>query len=246
MAARAGPVAKLSATLTPERLGQGTTIGFSFRVATNGGHIPPPLTAISVSYPENIGIGLSGIGVAACSVATLETSGARGCPPNSVMGYGSAIAELLIGPEVVKETTPITIVRAPDEEGHIAMLFNAIGPLPVDAQIVAPGLLLPTSAPFGGSVDITVPQVASIPGAPDIAIVELSSTLGPEGVTYYEQVEGNTLAYQPKGFLLPDRCPRGGFPFAAELSFADGSHTSAKTTVPCPGHQQRPRHKRSR
>lgn len=229
---------RLSATLTPERLGQGTTIGFGFRVSTPSGRLPPPLVAINVSYPQNIGIGLSGLGVASCSQGTLETSGAGACPPNSVMGYGRSLAEIRIGPELVRETTPITILRGPDQEGHISLLLYATGPRPVDAQLVAPGLLLPASAPFGGSVTISVPLVPSIPGAPDIAIVALSSTLGPQGVTYFEQAAGNTLAYQPRGFLLPSSCPRGGFPFSAELTFQDGSHASARTAVPCPGHRR--------
>jgi hypothetical protein len=237
--AQATQSVRLQATLTPERLGQGTTLGFGFQIHGPADRVPSPLTEIDVRYPENLGIALSGLGLATCSQATLEASGPYGCPPNSVMGSGSALAELPIGPEIIRETTPITIVRAPNQEGHIALLFYATSPIPVDAQIVFPGLLLPAAPPFGGRVDINVPLVPSIAGAPDVAIVLLRSTIGPRGITYYEQVEGKTLAYQPKGLLLPNRCPRGGFPFAAEFSFQDGSHARAKTTVPCPGHKQR-------
>jgi hypothetical protein len=49
-------------------------------------------------------------------------------------------------------------------------------------------------------------------------------------------VAGETLAYQPKGILLPRSCPRGGFPFSAQFTFLDGSTTSSQTTVRCPPH----------
>jgi hypothetical protein len=84
-------------------------------------------------------------------------------------------------------------------------------------------------------LSIAVPLIPSIPGAPDVALVQLHLTLGPSGVVYYERVAGRTLAYRPPGILLPSGCPRGGFPFAAEFSFVDGTRTSAATTVPCPG-----------
>jgi hypothetical protein len=88
--------------------------------------------------------------------------------------------------------------------------------------------------PFGGVVSIAVPLIASLPEAPDVSIVRLRATLGPDGVTYYEHVPGETLDYQPPGILLPPTCPRGGFPFAAQFNFVDGSHASARTVDPCP------------
>ena len=112
---------------------------------------------------------------------------------------------------------------------------------PVDAQLVLPSLLLSATAPFGGNVHIGVPLVPSLPDSPDVAVVRLTTTLGPLGITYYEREHGRTIGYQPRGLLLPDRCPRGGFPFAAQLSFVDGSMGSAQTTVACPSARRRRR-----
>lgn len=226
---------KLSATLTPERLGQGTTIGFSFQIEAPSGEVPPPLTEVELRYPQNLGVATSGLGLETCSVATVEAFGPRGCPLESVMGSGSAIAEIPVGPEIVHEYAPVTIFRAPDENGQIGLLLYANGLTPVDAQILLPSLLLPAPAPFGGRVQIAVPLVPSLPDSPDVAVVRLTTTLGPLGITYYEKIHGRTVAYHPRGLLLPDSCPRGGFPFAAELGFVDGSTASARTSVPCPG-----------
>lgn len=233
-AAGVAETATLSATLTPEHLGAGTTIGFGFRITAPDHGAPSPLTTISLRYPNDLGIALSGLGLATCSPQSLQVLGRLGCPPNSLMGYGTAIAEIPIGPAIVRETAQVTIYRAPTRDEHLALLIDAIGQRPVDADILLPGLLLPAPNPFGGGISITVPAVPSIPEAPNVAVIQLSSTLGPQHILYYEQLDGRTVAYRPKGILLPDTCPRGGFPFAAELGFEDGSHTRAKTTVPCP------------
>jgi hypothetical protein len=234
-AAHATQSVKLSATLTPERLGQGTTIGFSFQIDAPAGRVPPPLSAVDLRYPENLGIATSGLGLETCSVAMVEAFGADNCPSESVMGTGSALAEIPVGPEIVHEYAPVTIFRAPTKNGQIALLLYANGLSPVDAQILLPSLLLPASAPFGGRVQIAVPLVPSLPDSPDVAVVRLTTTLGPLGITYYERVHGRAVAYHPRGLLLPDSCPHGGFPFAAELSFVDGSRASVSTVVPCPG-----------
>jgi hypothetical protein len=230
---------RLQATLTPERLGQGTTIGFDIQITAPDGRVPPPLTGVDVRYPDNLGIALSGLGVETCTAAVLEASGAAGCPVDSRMGYGSALADVPFGPATVSESATIAAFRAPDQEGHLAFFFYTESRSPVLAQLVLPGLLLAARAPFGGLVNVSVPLVPSVPQGPDVSVVELRSTLGPEHLTYTEDVRGRTVSYQPEGILLPDRCPRGGFPFAATLAFQDGSHASARAAVACP----RPKHR---
>jgi hypothetical protein len=225
---------RLQATLTPERLGQSTTIGFDFQVISPNSQVPPPITAARVLYPGNLGIALSGLGLATCSASRLKAFGSAGCPPDSLMGYGTALTEIPIGPEILHETAHITIYRAETDSGHLALLIYATGESPVDAQIVFPGVLLPAPPPFGGQVDATIPLVPTLPEAPNVSVIRFSSTLGPQHITYYEHIHGRTIAYHPKGLILPDTCPPGGFPFAAELSFEDGSHATAHTTVPCP------------
>ena len=223
----------LGASFTPYRLGASTTIDLDLQIQAPAGRIPSALTEVEVRYPQNLGFALSGLGLAVCSASSIEAAGASGCPANSIMGRGDAVAELRFGSELVTENASLSIARAPDEEGHIALLLYASGPSPVNTQILSPAQLLPSGPPFGGRLNMQLPIIPSVPGAPDVAIVSLRVTLGPQGLTYYEQAEGNTLAYTPKGILLPSTCPRGGFPFAATFSFQDGSQPHAHTTVPC-------------
>lgn len=232
--AQATQVVKLDAALTPDRLGQAATIGFGFHITTTSDGVPAPLTGVAVSYPNNLGIALSGLGLATCTEMTLDRSGPEGCPADSIMGYGTARAELPVGTDIVDETGSVTLIRGPSQNGHLALLFYTNAETPVSSQTVLPGVLLPTPAPYGGRISITVPLIEGLPDGPDVTVTELSSTLGPQHLTYYETVHGHRIAYHPNGILLPDHCPRGGFPFAAELRFADGSHAVTRTSVPCP------------
>jgi hypothetical protein len=244
MTAEATQTPTLGASFTPYRLGAPTTIDLSLQIQAPAGQIPSALTEVEVRYPQNLGFALSGLGLAVCSASMIEAAGASGCPANSIMGHGNATAELRFGPQLVSENASISIARAPDEEGHIALLLYASGPSPVDTQILSPAQLLPAGPPFGGRLNMELPIIPSVPGAADVAIVSLRVTLGPLGLTYYEQTQGNTLAYMPKGIPLPTTCPRGGFPFAATFSFLDGSHPAAKAIVPCPDPRRRPHRRR--
>jgi hypothetical protein len=232
--AYAAPSAKLNAKFMPERLGARTTLEFAFSFTVPTGEVPPPLTQIELRYPDKLGLGLSGLGLATCAASVLEASGPSKCPPNSVMGYGAALTGVVLGTTVITESAPITILRTPNQEGHLAVLFSAEGTTPVDTRIVFPGLLLPAPAPFGGQVSVGVPLVPTLPGAPYISVIRLHATIGPHMVTYYERAGGKTLAYRPKGILLPGACPRRGFPFAAQFSFLGGGVASALMATPCP------------
>lgn len=231
--ARASTEAKLSAAFLPEELGGRTTLQFGFAFSAPPGQVPPPLTQIELRYPNDLGILLSDLGTATCDAAKLEASGPAGCPPNSVMGYGEAFTGIVLGTTIITEKAPIVMLRAPDQANQIALLFYSEGTAPVNTRIVFGGLLVPAPLPFGGQVDIGVPLVPTLPGAPYISVIHLRATIGPRGVTYYEHVGGMTLAYSPRGILLPRSCPRGGFPFSAQFTFLDKSHASARTAVRC-------------
>lgn len=227
--------ARMHAAFAPYRLGGRTTLSFGFSLAAAPALVPPPLTEIELRYPANLGIGLSGLGMETCSAGALEASGPSGCPADSVMGHGQVLTGIVLGDSRVDESAPITILRAPDQHGRLGLLFYAEGTSPVIANIVFSGVLLAAPSPFGGQVSIGVPLVPTLPGAPYISVVRLAATLGPRGVTYYERVGGLMLAYRPRGILLPPSCPRGGFHFQADFTFADGSHAFSRARVPCRG-----------
>jgi hypothetical protein len=236
--------AALSARFIPMHLGQRTTLEFGFSFEAPPGQVPPPLVQIELRYPDELGLGLSGLGLATCTAQALEADGPGGCSPNATMGLGTVLSGIVLGATPITEQAPIAIMRAPDREGKLALLFSSEGTTPVATRIVFSGLLLPAHVPFGGLVDIGVPLVPTLPGAPYISVIHLRATIGPRKIVYYERVDGRTLAYQPRGILLPERCPRGGFPFAAQFRFLDGSLRTARTAIPCD--PKRGRHRKRR
>jgi len=230
----AAPTVNLTAALTPERPAHGTTITFAFAINFPASTFPIPLTKIQLRYPVNLGIATSGLGVSTCRSSVLEAQGPSGCPRDSVMGYGSALVEVPFGSEVLHERARSTMFMAPVEDGHLALIFYAVGESPVAAQLVFRGLVLPASYPFGGDLETQLPLVSSVPEAPDVAILHLTTTLGPSGITYYEYARGRRIPYNPRGILLPRHCPDGGFQFAGQFVFEDGSEAQAQAVVPCP------------
>jgi hypothetical protein len=232
--ARAIQSASIAAAFAPERLGAPTTVSLGFRIAAEAGQVPSPLTGVDFRYPADLGIATSGLGTASCPIARLEAQGPAICPPDSHMGSGSAAVEIPVGGEVETETASLALLAAPSQGGYVRLLVVATGRSPVIARVVMSSLLL------DGGLQLTVPLVESLPGAPDVSVVRARVTLGGD-LTYYERRHGRTVAYHPSGILLPKRCPAGGFRFAATFSFLDGTQAHARTTIACPGARRRVR-----
>jgi hypothetical protein len=226
--------ASLHASFSPNRLGASTTVSFGFHVETTEGTAPPPMTSLNLRMPAGISYTTTTLGLAICQPQTLLEHGINGCSPNSRLGFGSALVEVPFGTGAGHEIPEIQAVAGPSPGGNLVVLFYANGASPVSAQLVFQGEVLAASGAFGTQLTANVPLVTSVPGGPDVSIVSVQTTIGPSHLTYYKHVHGRKVAFHPKGVSVPERCPRGGFPFAAEFSFQDGSSASAQTAVPCP------------
>ena len=150
------------------------------------------------------------------------------------MGYGTALGELEIESEILTEEGRITTWMAPVENGHLGLLFYAESKTPVASEKIFTSQLDEAPPPYGGQLATKVPIIPTWPEGPDISVVAMTSTIGPMNVTYYAWYKGKRIPYHPNGLRLPETCPHGGFQFAAEFSFLDGSHTHTQTRVPCP------------
>jgi len=230
--------ASLSASFDPDVLGAATTITFSFHLSTSEGVAPPPLTSMDLQMPAGMNYTTTTLGLALCQPAALQAQGLAGCPPNSRLGYGSAYVEVPFGTGAGHEIPEIQAVAGPSTTGNLAVLFYANGLYPVSAQLTFGGEVLPDNGRFGSQLAANVPLVTSVPGGPDVSIVNVKTTIGPSHLTYYKHVHGRLVPFKPRGVSVPERCPHGGFPFAANFSFQDGSRANAQVTVPCP---RRPR-----
>jgi hypothetical protein len=234
-AARASPErATLQAGFTPDRLGASTTISFGFHIAGGAGVAPPPMTSLSLRMPAGLDYATTTLGLAICQPAALLAKGLSGCSPNSRLGFGSAFVEVPFGVGSGHEIPEIQALMGPPHNGNIVVLFYANGRVPVYAQLVFTGEVLPDSGIFGSQLATSVPPIASVPGGSDVSILSVQSTIGPRDLTYYHRRHGRLVPFHPVGISVPERCPPGGFPFSAEFGFQDGSHATASTTVACP------------
>ncbi|HEV2944029.1 MAG TPA: hypothetical protein VGX26_02810 [Solirubrobacteraceae bacterium] len=234
----AAELASLHASFSPNRLGAPTTIAFAFHLETTDGTAPPPLTGLDLRIPAGMNYTSTTLGLAICQPAALAAGGLAGCPANSRLGYGSALVEVPFGTGQGHEIPEIQAVAGPSPKGNLVVLFYANGLYPVYAQLAFSGEVLPDSGRYGSQLQTNVPLVASVPGGPDVSIVNVTTTIGPSHLTYYKHVHGRLVAFKPRGVAVPERCPRAGFPFAADFAFQDGSHATATTTVPCPPHRR--------
>jgi hypothetical protein len=226
--------ATLDASFSPDRLGTPTTITFGFHLATSEGTAPPPLTSLDLKMPAGLNYTTTTLGLAICQPATLLERGLAGCPPNSRLGFGSADVEVPFGAGAGTEIPEVQAVAGPSPNGNLTVLFYANGLYPVSAQLTFAGEVLPAGGRFGSQLAVDVPLVTSVPGGPDVSIVSVTTTIGPSHLTYYKHVHGRLVPFAPQGVSVPERCPPGGFPFAAEFRFQEGASTNASTIVPCP------------
>jgi hypothetical protein len=237
--ALAAQTANLSASFSPEHLGTPATIFLGFRLASIPPAIQSPLTNVSVLLPAEMGLATSGLGLENCRLQTLEERSAYGCPADSLMGRGTATAEIPIGGETISESAQISVFSAPVREGRLALWVFAEAHTPVNAEPVFPAAVASAPPPYGEAIDAAIPLIPTLPGLPDVAVTRFQMALGatargPDHFVYYKSVRGRRVPYSPRGLILPPACPHGGFPFEAHFAFQDDTTATARTTVACP------------
>lgn len=237
--APANPPVRLDASFDrAARLGGSSALTLALHVDTR--RVPSPVTAIRLSYPRDLGIVASGLGLAACERPDEEfqkilitSHGLGGCPRNAVMGYGSAraIVRLLSRrPQLIPEYATLTVLSGPIEHRHLKLVFFIDGQHPFGARLILAGQASGAARPYGGALAVTFPQVQSLRDVAVISLADLEITIGSPRIRYVE----HGRRYRPEGVAIPTRCPRGGFRFRLDLDFEDGSHRHSVATASCP------------
>jgi hypothetical protein len=200
------------------------------------------LTEIRFEYPRSLGIVSSGLGLAACTrpardfaQVLITAPGLGGCPRNAVMGVGTARAVVrLVDGQVIPEYATVTLLSGPIEQGRLGLVVYVDGQRPFGAKLAFAGEVSGAAPPYGGSIAVRMPVIPGIEELATVSLVQMRIVIGSHAIRYYERRGGALLAYRPEGVELPARCPRGGFRFRAQVSFADGTRRVGSSTTRCP------------
>lgn len=232
--AEVGPFVRLRTAFSPNRPNASTTVHFGFSVTSPFGRVPPPLASVSVRLPAGMGLGLTNLGEAVCLASVLERGGMDACPSKSLMGVGHAVAELMVGDEILSGPLDVRLFMGARVHEHTGLLFDVVSMTPIEAQFIFQGELGAEPGSTNTGIKTVMPLIPTWPEGPTVSVVNMESTLGPEHITYYSHRYGRQVAYHPTGMAVPARCPAGGFRFAASFLFQNGTRTTASSTVPCP------------
>ncbi|HEV3070116.1 MAG TPA: hypothetical protein VGY76_01670 [Solirubrobacteraceae bacterium] len=224
-------ISSITSTFSPDRLGARGALTFSIHydvgqadgIAPAESRVPAAVRKLTMRFPAGMGLDIPNL--LTCSAARLRAHGIRGCSQASRVGSGHALTALPAGSQILTERITLSAFVGPLRNGQPTLAILAQGFTPLSERFVFKGEIRFDRAPYGEELIISVPPIHALPQTPDASPVLFSLTLGVNRHARF------SLANQ---VIVPSRCPRGGFPFAAESTFADGSRGSALVRAACP------------
>jgi hypothetical protein len=221
--ARAEAFATIAPALSPDRLSAKGALTISVRYAEGESGIPSPVRRSVLRFPVGLGVEIPHLRI--CPIARLRARGASGCSAQSLLGHGHALAEAQAGSQTITEDISLWLFLGSFRNLQPTFEILGQGYTPFDERVVLTGTVLPDSPPYGEDLVMSIPPIPTLPLEPDASIVTMSLTVGVSKPRHPRTA--NTV-------VVPSRCPAGGFPFAADFAYADGSTGSALATAPCP------------
>lgn len=221
--APAATLATLTPSFSPDRLGAKT--GLTFTILYTGGefNVPSPVLRSVVRLPAGLSLDIPHL--RSCSIARLKAHGPSGCPAQSKIGTGHALTAVHAGSQTLTEDVALWAFLGPFRIGQPTLEILAQGSTPLQRRVVLTGAVVAGEAPYGEELLLSVPSIPTLPLEPAASMVSFTLTIGASG--RHRSKDANSV-------LVPSRCPAGGFPFAAEFTYADGSQGSAVATAACP------------
>ena len=215
--------ATIAPSLSPDRLGARAIL--TFTIGYGGGEfgVPSPVRRSVLQFPAGLTLDIPSL--RSCSAAHLRVRGASGCPTQSEIGRGYALVETHTGTLTISENVSLEVFLGPLRNLEPTFEILAQGYTPLDERMVFTGSVLPDHAPYGEELVMSLPLIPTLALEPDASIATFSLTIGARSARRGR--DANSV-------VIPSRCPAGGFPFAAEFTYADGSVGSALATTPCP------------
>lgn len=222
-ATQSATTATIAPSLSPDRLAAEGALQLTIRYSSNESAVPLPVSSAVLRFPAGLGVEIPHL--RSCSPTHLRTRGPKACPPQSLLGHGHAIAEAQAGSQIVSEGIELTLFVGPFHNLQPTFEILGRGYSPFDERIVLTGTVRPDNPPYGEDLVLSIPPIPTLPLEPDASIASMSLTVGTAKPRH--PITVNTV-------VVPPSCPTGGFPFAAEFTYADGSTSSALASAACP------------
>jgi hypothetical protein len=216
--------ADIHPSFLPNRLASETAFTFAFGLHGGEEEVPPPLSGIVVHLPAGLAFDLRR--GAECPPSRLRHGGPAACPTSSLIGRGHAMLEVHAGSQAIGEEAVLWALRAPDRGRRSSFEVFGSGQTPLDQQTTSIAVVSPDGAPYGSKLTVSIPPIPTVMYEPDASIISFSLTLG--------AAHSGSRARVFAAVTVPRRCRAGGFPFAADFAFADGTSAHAAARIPCP------------
>jgi hypothetical protein len=214
--------ATIVASFHPDRLGAMGAL--TVTIDLTGGALGEvrPLRHFVLRLPAGLGVEIPHL--RSCASDRLQLLGARGCPAQSQLGVGRALVQARLGSQLLGESISLWVFLGPLRNLQPTFEILAQGYTPFDERLVFSGTVLPDQAPYGEDLVLSIPAIPTLPLEPGASIASMSLTIGSR----------RRFASESNMTIEPVRCPSGGFPFAAELTYIDGSTQNLSTATSCP------------
>jgi hypothetical protein len=216
--------ASIKPSLSPDRRHAKGALTFAIQYAGGELGVPSPVRSAVLDLPAGLTLDMPVL--SSCSAAMLLAHGVAGCPAQSQIGGGQAVViGNLGGAGPIAEHVTLWAFLGPPRNLQPTFEILGQGYTPLSVKMVLPATALPGRAPYGEDLAMSIPPIPTVPNEPDASVVSFSLTIGTKA--RYRGQRSATVA-------VPSHCPRGGLPFAAAFTYADGSRSSSLATIPCP------------
>jgi hypothetical protein len=187
-------------------LSLGATLG------STDGVVPSPVNHMVFQFTRGAKVHPEAFGT--CTMPILQQKGTAGCPQNSRLGSGKAVANAL------EQDFPATVdvFNGPKVgSGRKVLVYaRALGTVVIPLE----GTLTKTSGKYGWKLDLPVQRITTV-GDNDAAILNFQVTvggIGKKGVPFIE---------------APTACTKPGWPFFGTFTYADGSSGTSSAIINC-------------
>ncbi len=212
--------ATIAPSLSPNRPDARAALTYTIHYA--GGDLGVPLAVRHATLEFPAGMTLELPSLHTCARRRLLADGPGGCPARSHLGGGSALAEVLAGSQVLTENLRLWALLGPPRNLQPTVEILVRGYTPFDERVLLTATPFTGSQPYGEGLQIPIPAIPTLTLEPSASIVSFTLTIG-----------GRTGRGTGR-VVIPPSCPTGGFPFAAEFTYADGSTGDAFARASCP------------